>query len=338
MSLDTPSPVSGPSWTVTMFSLTNELLAGKRSATDLIHDVLDLGITTHIEVDGFQGFSSFPAVNSEEICRFRMAMDHRSAHPTILGVYTDPATRRGGVFAVDEVAEFLAVQIRAASALGFETARIAFGVPAKVLELMVPLLESREIQLVQEVQASVGPDSPQLHSQLDTLDRLGSHCLGLLLDTSTSMPALPVSYLRQLRSGGVEDWLVDALEIQWTEHGAEPLRSEIHRQLPKLSPQAANLLMMPLLRFGHTPIHHWDALLPRFAAFHFKYWDLEDSDQRVSAPILHLLNCLKLNGFSGPVVSEWGGHEWCELEDMTGVEMVQRHHQLCMAPADATRR
>lgn len=324
-----PEPHSGPIWTVTMFSLTNELLAGQTNAVDLINDVLDLGISSHIEVDGFQGFSSFPNVSRDEVERFRSLMKQRSAQPVILGVYTDPGTRRGGVFADNEMADFLAGQIYSASALGFRTARIAFGVSAKVLELILPVLESTQIQLLQEVQAAIRPDSPRFVAQLETLDRIGSPFLGLLLDTSTSMPRLPSSYLRRLRRMGVSDGLVDALDHQWQDHGAEALRSEIFKQTSTLSSQAGSLLMMPLLRFGNTPIQHWDSLLPRFAAIHLKYWDLEDADERVSAPIAHLLGGLRSTGYSGPLVSEWGGHEWCESEDVTGAEMARQHYELC---------
>ncbi|MFF2315312.1 hypothetical protein ACFVTE_03490 [Arthrobacter sp. NPDC058097] len=323
------TPHAGPFWAITMFSLTNELLAGQPNATQLIDDVLDLGISSHIEVDGFQGFSSFPRVSREEIHRFRSLMEQRSAQPTILGVYTDPGTRRSGVFADDEMAEFLAGQICSAADLGFAMARVAFGVSAKVLELILPVLESTRIQLVQEVQAAIRPDSPELVVQLETLDRIESPYLGLLLDTSTSMPRLPISYLRQLRQVGVAKGLVEALDLQWEDHGAEALRSDIFGQIPKLSPQAGSLLMMPLLRFGNTPIHHWDTLLPRFTAVHLKYWDLEDDDQRVSAPIAHLLGELRSFGYSGPLVSEWGGHEWCESEDSSGAKVALQHYDLC---------
>jgi hypothetical protein len=35
-----------------------------------------------------------------------------------------------------------------------------------------------------------------------------------------------------------------------------------------------------------------DPFLPRFAAFHLQHWDLEDKDQRISAPVGHLLSAL----------------------------------------------
>jgi hypothetical protein len=57
-------------------------------------------------------------------------------------------------------------------------------------------------------------------------------------------------------------------------------------------------------------------------AIHLKFWDLEDADGRVSAPLRSVGAELARAGFSGTLCSEWGGHEWLD-DDPT--EITRAH-------------
>ena len=50
-------------------------------------------------------------------------------------------------------------------------------------------------------------------------------------------------------------------------------------------------------------------ILPLVGAFHLKFWDLDDTDGRVSSPIRDLGAELTGADFTGTLCSEWGGHE-----------------------------
>ncbi len=78
-----------------------------------------------------------------------------------------------------------------------------------------------------------------------------------------------------------------------------------------------------LVRFGRSDIAGIRDLLPLTSGFHLKFWDLDDDEGRVSAPIRELGAELRRVGFSGTLCSEWGGHEWVEGEDST--EITRRH-------------
>ena len=63
-------------------------------------------------------------------------------------------------------------------------------------------------------------------------------------------------------------------------------------------------------------------ILPLVGAFHLKFWDLDDADRRVSAPIRDLGALLAGSDFEGTLCSEWGGHEWLDDE---AADMTRRH-------------
>ncbi len=82
------------------------------------------------------------------------------------------------------------------------------------------------------------------------------------------------------------------------------------------------LYMDMLVRFGRSDATVIADVLPWIGAFHLKFWDLDDSDDRVSGPIRDLGALLRGTGFSGTLCSEWGGHEWLD-DDPT--QMTRDH-------------
>jgi len=67
-----------------------------------------------------------------------------------------------------------------------------------------------------------------------------------------------------------------------------------------------------LVRFGRSDATVISDVLPWVGAFHLKFWDLDDADDRVSGPIRDLGALLRGTGFAGTFCSEWGGHEWLD--------------------------
>ena len=58
------------------------------------------------------------------------------------------------------------------------------------------------------------------------------------------------------------------------------------------------LYMDMLVRFGRSDATVIAEVLPWIGAFHLKFWDLDDSDDRVSGPIRDLGALLRGTGFS----------------------------------------
>ena len=59
-------------------------------------------------------------------------------------------------------------------------------------------------------------------------------------------------------------------------------------------------------------------MLPWVGAFHLKFWDVEDSDDRVSGPIRDVGALLRDTGFSGALVGIEADPEWMRLVEQGG--------------------
>ena len=143
----------------------------------------------------------------------------------------------------------------------------------------------------------------------------------LLVDISMFMPAVPESYLERLAgrrcAGGIH------------RHAAAPVARPSDRgpivdllRSGGVPASVHTLYMDMLVRFGRSEASAIADVLPWIGAFHLKFWDLDDSDDRVSGPIRDLGALLRGSGFSGTLCSEWGGHEWLD-DDPT--QMTRDH-------------
>jgi hypothetical protein len=149
------------------------------------------------------------------------------------------------------------------------------------------------------------------------------------------MPALPVTYLEELRRGGLSPHLLRRVEQDWRDPATTEAVTDVLRS-GQVPPHIHTLFMNLLIRFGRSDAADLEGILPLVGAFHLKFWDLDDDGGRVSQPLRDLGALLGRNGFTGTLTSEWGGHEWLQ-EDPT--EMTRRHLALArtaMAGAAAT--
>ena len=97
-------------------------------------------------------------------------------------------------------------------------------------------------------------------------------------------------------------------------------------------PAVHTMFMNLLIRFGRSDAAALRGILPLVGAIHLKFWDLDDCDDRVSAPIRELGGELGRAGFSGPLTSEWGGHEWLDSDP---AEMTREHLTVARAALGA---
>ena len=175
--------------------------------------------------------------------------------------------------------------------------------------------------LYEEIQGQQTPLNPAVAPALDAIAGLADDHVRVLVDISMLMPALPVTYLEELRRGGVPRnfWCA------WRMTGAIPPPSTPSTALlrsGKVPPHIHTLFMNLLIRFGRSDAADLQGILPLVGAFHLKFWDLDDDGRRVSQPLHDLGGLLGRNGFAGTLTSEWGGHEWLQ-DDPT--DMTRRH-------------
>ena len=83
-----------------------------------------------------------------------------------------------------------------------------------------------------------------------------------------------------------------------------------------------------LVRFGRSDIADVASVLPLLGGVHLKFWDLDDTDERVTRPIRDLNAALRGSGYTGTLCSEWGGQEWLDDDPW---EMTSRHLALAAA-------
>jgi hypothetical protein len=148
--------------------------------------------------------------------------------------------------------------------------------------------------------------------------------LRFVVDISLLMPSLPPSYLERLAAAGVPAELLRRLSDEWLDPATlDAVRSLLGQG--GVPPSVHTLYMDLLIRFGRSSIDELRDILPFTSAVHLKFWDLDDSDGRVSQPITDLSRALADTGFAGTLTSEWGGHEWLDQGEASATEMTRRH-------------
>src|SRR5262245_50188604 len=224
----------------------------------------------------------------------------------------------------DEAVDFLAEQILAARALGFPVVRVHTGVPTGVIERAAAITERVDVVLATEVQGPQSPESPEVAAVLEFHERLGSEAVGLLLDLSVSMRALPAPFTAVLTRLGASDEHVARVRELWAT-GAPP-----HAVLELDAPQAVlNEAVAGLVRFGRQDPRDWLPLVPQVVHVHAKFWELDETGDEPTVRNTEAFAVLREGGYDGFVSSEWGGSAWLDAGEVDAVELVRRHHELC---------
>jgi hypothetical protein len=238
--------------------------------------------------------------------------------------FTSPTDRRSLLERLD----FLVPQLHAAHRVGASGIRLPIGqAGTDLLTLVQPLLHELDLVLYEEIQGQQSPGSAAVEPALEAIAALGDDHVRVLVDISMLMPALPVTYLEELRRGGLPEDFVGQLENDWRDPATIDAVTGLLRS-GNVPSRIHTLFMNLLIRFGRSDAADLRGILPMVGAFHLKFWDLDDDGGRVSQPLRDLGALLGPNSFSGTLTSEWGGHEWLQ-DDPT--DMTQRHLALAEA-------
>lgn len=314
-------------WTLaaSAFNWTADVIRAEHSTLEIAAAIPASGLASVIEIELGQTVRSYPDPDAAELDALRSALATGDGSISIIGLSLDDWRHDGTAWKrrdEDERLAFLAVQLRAAHHLQASGVRLPIGQagPA-LLERARPLLEELDLVLYEEVQGHQTPQNPAYAAAYETIARIDDPRIRLLVDISMLMPALPVSYLGLLRDAGVPAPLVDALAADWRSPAVDEAVVALLRS-GGVPAHVHTAFMNLLIRFGRSDAADLRGILPLVGGFHLKFWDLDDADGRVSAPIRDLAALLRPAGWTGTLTSEWGGHEWLD-DDPT--ETTRRH-------------
>lgn len=327
-----PAHERGWALSASSFNWTRDILRAEDDPFDILArdaaDVCDL-----MEVELGQCFRSFPDMDDREVAVLRSRLDTAGVDVSIVGLSLDELSSRETQRSSGERLAFLEPQLRAAARLGAHGVRLPFGQPGgELLSAVLPLLHELELTFYQEIQGTQGPGQPEFQQTMSELSDLSDPHFAVLLDASMVTHELPTTYLERLRSSGVPGSLVDRVTREWGEpETARAVRECLAAGLVPLA--ALPLFMTMVVRFGSWSVADLSPVLPWVKAVHLKFWDLDDTNGRVTAPLGDLITELFNSGFAGTLCSEWGGHDWY-LGPESATEMTRSHLALVRGVVD----
>jgi sugar phosphate isomerase/epimerase len=280
-------------------------------------------------VIGHQAWRGFPQVSAADERAFRDSVDRLGLTPVALGVYTDLFRRPGRPMNADAAFEDIRPQLEVAARLGFELVRATLGMESGLLRRVADECARLGIVLTFEVQGATPPDAPAVAEVRSLQAETGSPYLGLTLDFSLTTPALPVAFGTALRRLGLPAAAVTAVQRIWAQD--EPIGRRIGAALAWFTghPEEAALTMLVAGVFGRTGRQQpadWAPLLPLVRHAHAKFWDPDVESVRESHGAW--IAALEAAGYTGAVLSEWGGHELLDRADADAVAVTRAHHDL----------
>lgn len=304
------------------FNWVPDIITARKPAADIVIGIAEQGVAGTIELEPGLLWRSFPAPESVEVDRFREGLAAAGGRVSIVGASLDDFISPTQARSTQERFNFLVPQLYAAARVGAAGVRLPIGqAGSDLLGRIQPLLHELDLVLYEEIQGQQAPAGAPTASALDTIASLGDERVRVLVDISMLMPSLPVSYLEELRAGGVPKDLVDRLATEW--RSPETLDAVVALlRSGQVPPPVHTLFMNLVIRFGRSDASDLRDILPLVGAFHLKFWDLDDDGGRVSQPLRDLGCLLGSAGFTGTLTSEWGGHEWLR-DDPSG--MTRRH-------------
>lgn len=321
------------SFGVTLYSMTNEWLAGKYTLPGMVDEVGRRGIGPGIEVVGYQSFRGFPRrVDKDEIKAFREALDRNELSPTCLGGNADIALRKDAWLDTDQAAEYMRPQIELAAEIGFPIVRTQIGLAPPVLEKLEPIASKLKVHLGMEVHAPEGPNTAKILETREAYTRINSEWLGFIPDFSSSMRGVPRGMLNKFRQYGLSQVGVELLVRCWQGEG-EPME-RYARFVEEVAPLgesevAVSRAMMVYGMFGRQNPDDWREILPQVRHIHGKFYDIEGD---LTSPSMDYGKFMDIFANAGAPISmstEWEGHAYADLDEVDAFDYVAKHQAMC---------
>lgn len=318
---------------VTLYSMTNEWLAGHYTLPELIDEVGRRKLGPGIELIGFQSLRGFPSrVAHSDLRALRDAIERNELVPTSLASNADVARKAGAWMTTEESVEYMRPQIELAGKLGFPVVRTQIGLTPEVLERLEPIAARAKVHLGMELHAPEGPNTPRVLATRELYERIDSEYLGVIPDFSSCMRAIPPGMLEKLRQSGLSRAGVDALVRAWEAPGAPFQRYGAFageaKQLgePPLPVGQATLVFTMI---GRENPDDWREVLPLVRHIHGKFYDVDDD---LTSPSIDYETLMRVFGEANATFtmsSEWEGHAYLDMHEQDAFEIVSRHQAMC---------
>lgn len=328
---------------VTLYSMTNEWLAGRYTLGGLIDEVGRRGLGPGVELIGFQSLRGFPRrVSAQDERELLDAIERNGLTPTSLASNADIAARADAWMGTDESVEYMRPQIELAGRLGFPVVRTQIGLTPEVLTALEPIAAKARVHLGMEVHAPEGANTPKVLATREVYATLDSEWLGFIPDFSSGMRAIPAGMLDKLRRGGLSENGIAALVAAWEAPGVPFQRygrfaaeaAELGE--PELPVAQARLVFT---MFGREDLAGWAEIMPQVRHVHGKFYDVDDDLSSPSIDYEALMHLFAQAPHDITMSTEWEGHAYLDADEQDAFEMVAKHHAMCrrfLATAPAT--
>lgn len=305
----------------TLYSYTRVFHQREMTFEELIREVARRGQGPGLEVIGFQSIRNFPNPGDEFVGKFKDLVSELGLIPTSLAVNADLGLRRDRLLSHDEMIDYMAAQIKLASALGFPVARVQISMTPDVMEALLPTAEKYNVKLGLEVHSHHSPRHEEMQAHLERYEKLNSGYLGFVPDFGATTIGMPPSLIAKYRRTGVPEEMITELEDLWQVHHAEGAPKDGRTQGMRMGQVAGiagkygfgetaiDYAINHCGLFGHADPSEWSDILHLVWHTHGKFFGMENGDEPTT-PLVDILKCYAKAGYTGSISSEYEGFHW----------------------------
>ncbi|MFC0681577.1 sugar phosphate isomerase/epimerase family protein [Lysobacter korlensis] len=316
---------------LTLYSLTSEWAAGHYTIGSLLETVAEQGLGPGVEFNGAQMLRSYPRVEDEFLRTWRDGLDEYGLVPSAFGTNLDMGRRKGDDMNPDEEFEFMEIQLRTAHTLGFKRIVIR-SAGAELLRRLLPVADELDLRLGYEIHAPSGPNDPKVLQIREMYEDIGSDRFGFTADFSSTMHSLSPTLFRTLRSMGLNDEHLSAMQDFWK----QPLpmherNSGFEEYLRSVGVDPKSLGPFSRLAFnmhGLVAPEEWLDIMPQMIHVHAKFYDIDEHGDEPAMDIPRIVRQFVQGGYRGYLSSEWEGHAFADLGESDPIALVKGQHKL----------
>ncbi|HEU4347664.1 MAG TPA: TIM barrel protein [Actinoplanes sp.] len=326
----------------TLFSLTLEQRKPGRDLRALIGEVAARDLGPGLEMVAFQSLRGWPRLDDAAVREVRGMIDESGLTPACLAINLDLGLYPGRLLTDDEAYDYVAVQLRAAAALGFPAVRVGIESGPPILSRLLPLAEELGVRIGVEIHAPLTIEAPPVAALKELFTRLDTPWLGFIPDFSASMRAVPDAVDDAHRTAGIAPELTALAKQVWAEPGPTMAKfPELESRAAALGatpPQIGNLKMIFTMH-GKMAAERWADFFPHVVHVHGKFYGVVDGqDPSIDYPAI--ARVLREQRYVGFISSEYEAHAYSDRHSAfdqlrTQHDMLKRLLEEQPAPAGA---
>lgn len=310
---------------VCTFSFAGELRSG-RSLRSCVEQVGVIGGFEAVEILGAQVVKGYPSPTAQHVDELANIVRGSGLEPVCYDGFLDIG--RGIATGGDDadVLKLAAAEMDIAAALGSRFIRLNVPARAALVDSVVSAADNRGLTVLIELHAQTSHD-PDVEATLDLMHVIGSPRLGLILDLSCVMRALPGGYTRRILRSDLPHEAAAMIETSW--EAGTPLPALRERLAAAGYDRDARSLATRTYRLFRRSRPDWlGNVLPHTSIIHGKFFEVRDGDES-AVPYREVLSELVAAQFGGYIMSEYEGHLWTQAPDTFG--QLRAHRRMVEA-------